>query len=425
MPGPDLQGLISDPQFRQLAPFRKRAVLEAAGAPAGFIDEYMGLKEVAGAGALSKAEGISQAPWYAKGMIAGHGPSVLQALEALPAVGGIVGGMVGSPGLATGPPGLATTTAGAALGGAGGEALRQLARGAIGVTTPTTAGGVALGMAKEGAIQGGAQAVGGLLGKGLAAGGTRLMQSAVKPTLKMAPNTPKIVKTMLDEGINVSPGGLAKLNRVLEAKNDDIAEAVKASTGLISKADVAARTGAISGRLSQQVNPRADLEAVAKGTAEFMEGPTHLTVPQAQAMKQGTYAQLKSNYGQLSSAAVETQKTLARGLKEEIAKEVPEIAGLNAQESALIATKEALGRRVALSGNRDPVGFAWVTSHPTTFLAALIDRAPAVKSMLARGMYSSAGLAAKVSPQLIRAAAIALATSEDASSETGPAPAPQ
>lgn len=393
----------------------------------------------AGAAALRQVEGISQAPWYAKGMIAGHGPSALQALEALPAVGGIVGSLVGSPGLVTGPPGLATTAAGAALGGAGGEAIRQLARGAIGATTPTTAGGVALEMAKEGAIQGGAQAAGGLLGKGLAAGGTRLMQSAVKPPLKMAKDVPRIVQTLLKEGINVSPRGVENLDRLLSAKNAEIAEAVANAPGLIPKERVAARALPVAQRLARQVNPNADLEAVGSTVQEFLQHPTtgvSLTVPEAQAMKVGTYAQIGKNYGKLSSATVETQKALARGLKDEIVAEAPQVAGLNAAESDLILAREAVGRRVALSGNRDPVGFAWVTSHPMTFLAALMDRAPAVKSMLARGMYNSAGAAAKVSPQLIRAAVVAMAMgregdtqgdqgSEGASSAPASGPAPQ
>lgn len=366
--------------------------------------------------AAAGAETIGEAPWYAKPMIAGHGPSVLQALQALPAVGGVVGGMVGGgAGIPTGPGALATTVAGAALGGAGGESLRQLARASIGATVPPTALERAKDVGMEAAIQGGAQAIGGLLGKGLSAGSARLMQSAVKPPLKMAKDVPKIVRTLLDEGVNVSPKGVERLDLLLSEKNAKIAEAVANAPGLIPKERVAAQVLPVAQRLARQVNPTADLEAVGSTIGEFLQHPTApgaLTVPEAQAMKIGTYAQIGKNYGKLSSATVEAQKALARGLKEEIVAEAPQVAGLNAAESRLILAREAVGRRVALSGNRDPVGFAWVASHPMTFLAALIDRAPAVKSMLARGMYNSAAGAAKVSPQLIRAAVVAL-TSEN------------
>ena len=129
-------------------------------------------------------------------------------------------------------------------------------------------------------------------------------------------------------------------------------------------------------------------------------------------MKVGTYRQIGKDYGKLSSASVEAQKALARGLKEEIEAAIPKIKALNAREGSLMAAQDAVAHRVAIAGNRDPAGFAWVTHTPQTFLAALMDRSPVVKSMLARGMYSSAGAAAKVSPQLIRAAVLALATEE-------------
>ncbi len=250
----------------------------------------------------------------------------------------------------------------------------------------------------------------------------------------MAKDVPKIVQTLLDEGVNVSPKGVERLDLLLSEKNAEIAEAVANAPGLIPKERVAAQVLPVAQRLARQVNPTADLEAVGSTIGEFLQHPTTpgaLTVPEAQAMKIGTYAQIGKNYGKLSSATVEAQKALARGLKEEIVAEAPQVAGLNAAESRLILAREAVGRRVALSGNRDPVGFAWVAGHPMTFLAALIDRAPAVKSMLARGMYNSAAGAAKVSPQLIRAAVVALAASqdsEDASSGLLPSasePAPQ
>ncbi len=132
--------------------------------------------------AAAGAETIGAAPWYAKPMFAGHGPSVLQALEALPAAGGIIGGMVGGgAGIPTGPGALATTTAGAALGGAGGESLRQLARTAIGATVPPTALERAKGVGEEAPSRAGLRRLADYSGKGLSAGSARLMQSAVKP----------------------------------------------------------------------------------------------------------------------------------------------------------------------------------------------------------------------------------------------------
>src|SRR5262249_8299174 len=76
----------------------------------------------------------------------------------------------------------------------------------------------------------------------------------------------------------------------------------------------------------------------------------------AQAMKQGTYRVLKGKFGEQGSASVEAQKSLARGLKEEIAIQFPEIDGLNAQESKLLGLQPVLERAVNRIGNHQAVG---------------------------------------------------------------------
>jgi hypothetical protein len=76
----------------------------------------------------------------------------------------------------------------------------------------------------------------------------------------------------------------------------------------------------------------------------------------AQAMKQGTYRVLKGKFGEQGSAAVEGQKDLARGLKEEIATQFPEINGLNAGESSLLNLQPALERAVNRISNHQAIG---------------------------------------------------------------------
>lgn len=352
------------------------------------------------------------------------------AVDWLPAVGGAVGGVVGGIGgtvAGVGVGGVPGAIGGATLGGAAGEAAKQLVNRARGAAAPTSMTDAATGIATQGAVQGGAEAVGGALGAGMNAAAPWLMQKALKPTASVlreyGTSAPRVVKTLLDEGVSVTDGGVAKLQRLLEATNKEIREAVASSSGTIEKTSVAARALPTAQKVAQQVNPTRDLQAVGETVQEFLDHPVvtgkTLTVPEAQAMKVGTYQQIGKKYGEVSSAAIETQKSLARGLKEEIAAEVPGISGLNTRDSDLMAALDATGRRVALSGNKDPVGFAWVASHPTTFLAALFDRSPAIKSMVARGMYQSAGAAGKVAPQLIRAAVVALTSG---GSDGSPAP---
>jgi hypothetical protein len=247
-----------------------------------------------------------------------------------------------------------------------------------------------------------------------------LMQKALKPTATMLneykTTAPKLVQTLLKEGVSVTEGGVARLQKLFDATNDEIRAAVAGATGQIQKTNVAARVLPTANKLAQQTNPTKDLAAVANNVEEFLNHPVYagptLSVPEAQAMKIGTYKQIGKKYGEIGSADIETQKALARGLKEEIADEVPGIAGMNTRDSELMAALDAVGRRAAFAANRDPVGFAWVAQHPATFLAALFDRSPAVKSLVARGLYSQAGIVGKVSPQFIRLAVAGLATGE-------------
>jgi hypothetical protein len=76
----------------------------------------------------------------------------------------------------------------------------------------------------------------------------------------------------------------------------------------------------------------------------------------AQAMKQGTYRVLRGKFGEQGSASVEAQKALARGLKEEIASQFPEIAKLNADESRLLDLQPVLEKAVNRISNHQAIG---------------------------------------------------------------------
>lgn len=341
------------------------------------------------------------------------------AVDWLPAAGGAVGGLAGN-------------IPGAMLGAAAGEAYKQLIQRARGQRTDADPVAAAKDIGVSSVTQGAAPEVGGaIIGAGMKAVAPHLMQTALKPTLrtmmdavKGAP-VPRVVKTLLDEGVNVTPGGVAKLKGLVTASQQDIKAAIaaaEASGKTIQPNLVASRLNQTAQTFANQVNPAVDLEAVSNAGQQFLEahGGQEMTPTTAQTLKQGTYAQLRKKYGQLGTADTEAQKALARGLKEELEQAVPGIGSLNEAESKQMEALGAVGRRVALQGNKDPIGFAWVTHNPLVFLTALMDRSPAVKSMLANGLYKSAGAAAKVSPDLIRVAVQSLASKDDAPDQTGP-----
>lgn len=234
-----------------------------------------------------------------------------------------------------------------------------------------------------------------------------LMRSALKPSTKevISGDAAKAVQTLLDEGINVTPGGAAKLDTKLGSLNDQIAEAILNSQGRVNKNAVAGRLQDTVNRAERQVNPASDVAAVEKAWNEFSDHPlipgADMPIQLAQEMKQGTYRALKNKYGEIGSADTEAQKALARGLKEEIATVEPSVAPLNAQESGLLNAKDMLDRRVAVAGNKNPLGLGPLGKSVEAVAAMLLDRSEWAKSMAARGLNPGKG---SISDQSLAAA---------------------
>lgn len=218
-----------------------------------------------------------------------------------------------------------------------------------------------------------------------------LYQSALKPPLNAvrSGDATRAIETLRDEGVNVSPAGAEKIAGRVDDVNSNIADAISSSKARVSKALVANRLQDLIQQAEKQVNPNSDVAAITKAYDEFANHPSipnaDMSVQLAQDMKKGTYRQLKDKYGEMGSADTEAQKTLARGLKEEIASAVPEVGPLNAEESQLLNAKNLLDRRVAVSGNSNPLGLAAPIAHgPAGLLASLLDRSDAFKSSIAR-----------------------------------------
>jgi hypothetical protein len=244
-------------------------------------------------------------------------------------------------------------------------------------------------------------------------GAEDLMTSALKPTIKahMSGDAKLAAKTLLDKGINATTGGTEKLQGMIDGINDQIAEKIKTSGATVSKQTVLKALDDVRAGFADQVDPVADLNAVNGVGTRFDNHPKLNTakpsepqqyfgdpaidaiektsndaipVQTAQSMKQGTYRVLSKKYGQLGSADVEAQKALARGLKEEIAKAVPEVAGLNAEESTLIKTLKVTERRALMDLNKNPFGLSILTGNPAAWAAFMADKSALFKSIAAR-----------------------------------------
>ncbi len=219
-------------------------------------------------------------------------------------------------------------------------------------------------------------------------------ESALKPstTLSQAERA-GAVRTALDNSIPISKGGVEKLGDLIDDLNTKIKATIDTDPNRpIDPNEVATRADQARAKFATQVNAQQDLNAIEASRQQFLteqgaKPGTPATPPQptglldsrgnpimdagkpaqpptpaqpmravdAQKMKQGTYRVLKGKYGEQGSAAVEAQKALARGLKEEIATQFPEIDTLNTAESKLLDLQPLLERAVARISNHQVI----------------------------------------------------------------------
>ena len=235
----------------------------------------------------------------------------------------------------------------------------------------------------------------------------KLYQSALKPSTTMsASKVSQVINTGLKQEIPVSPAGAEKIGTLIDDLNQQISGKIQQGAGqgvTVNKFAVTSRLGDTAKQFGSQVNPVKDLNTIGRAGNEFLkEQPGEIPADQAQAIKQGTYQQISKSYGKLSNAAIESQKSLARGIKEELASQIPEIGSLNEQESQLIGLDKAMERAVNRISNHQLMGIGTpivagaagaVTKSTGIGAAAGIIKAviddPIVKSKLAIALYKS------------------------------------
>lgn len=254
-------------------------------------------------------------------------------------------------------------------------------------------------MGQGSALHGAAKGVGAIVdaAKPMAAKVARnLYGSALKPSTTITPaERSAVIETGLQNRIPVSPEGLKELNDLVENLNTKIADVINTDPKRpINPNVVATRVDQLGPRLASQVNAAEDLAAADSVKQQFLaeQGarpaspaisprPTGLLDAQgnpimtqgspdqpplpapnmpafkAQQMKQGTYQALGGRvYGEMKSATIEAQKSLARGLKEELANQFPELSNLNSQESKLLDLQPLLEKAVSRHANKQLIG---------------------------------------------------------------------
>jgi hypothetical protein len=222
-----------------------------------------------------------------------------------------------------------------------------------------------------------------------------LMQSALKPTLKQQQTgqAKTAIQTLLEAGLPVTQDTIQELQNRVSGLNEQIANKLQESTSTVKKSNVLQRLNELEQDLSKQVAPSSDLAALDKVRQDFLRYNQGqyvsdvIPVQLAQELKQGTYRALADKYGGIpnpaEAASIKAQKTLARGLKEEIAGNVENIGDLNKVESQLIDTLKVTSRRVGMNANKDPLGLSLLSPNVYKTFMMLMDRSPSFKSKVA------------------------------------------
>lgn len=272
----------------------------------------------------------------------------------------------------------------------------------------------------------------------------RMYQSALKPRTTMPrAQRQQLIQTGLNEQIPVSAAGMEKAGNLSDTINDDISNIIRphaAAGDTIDPNSVATRINQTRPTFENQVNPDADVAAIDASKDEFLRNqgarpgaaavppsPTGLLNPngrpimsagtpaqpptpaqplpvdEAQNIKQGTYRQIRKSYGKLSDAQTEAQKSLARGIKEELAAKYPELTTLNDRDGGLLKLHDSIDKAVARIDNHQLFGIgtplaaaggAAATGSPVAGLAigaarAMLDQ-PEIKSNLAIALRNAA-----------------------------------
>ncbi len=414
------------PKYRVTLPTGETYDIELPDEPAASHDQPKadepGLLSKIGSAAW---EGMKSSPpvVFSKAILEGGYDLARHPIKNAPAIGAM-GATLGTGG------GALPLIAAAGLGGAGGSFVRDIVNAQTDEPVPSTPGGVLRGAAIEGGKQAALQAGGEAVFRGipgvLKAKATSLYQGALKPTKAVAPTVAArdaILQTGLEEGIPVAPKGFERVKGKIEDLNDQIdaivAEGAKQGK-TIDPLAVARRVNDLRGKFANQVNPEADMAALERAREEFLRHPSiqagpipsHpsatppvIPIDEAQALKRGTYRALGNKaYGELKGSEIEAQKGLARGLKEEIAGQLPdELGAINQHEGRLLDLKRAMEDAMRRTGNRDAVGLKdalAVVHNPKTLPMMLFDR-PGISSRAAIGMNRTGKALGTIDPEMM------------------------
>lgn len=229
----------------------------------------------------------------------------------------------------------------------------------------------------------------------------RLMQSAIKPSAAdlLSGDADRAISTMLKEGINVTPGGMAEIRKRVSTLADEVSNIIKNSDKSVNTKNVADTVTRSFNKFRYALVKRdANLASIQEAKQQFYKAIDDLDpvggeygnipVQLAQKVKQATQRLLADEFGGLSRAELEAGKDLAFGLRKGIEGAHPEVGGLNAKMEELLNALSVTEKHALMALNKNQAGLAMLAENKGAAAAFMADRSAAFKSILARMLYA-------------------------------------
>ena len=288
------------------------------------------------------------------------------AVDALPTLGGLAGGIVGGIGgtvAGMGVGGVPGAVGGAALGGGAGEAARQMINRARGEAAPTSATEAATAIGTQGATQAGSELAGRGIVKAAGMAARGLMDFAIRPAPTVAEEFGDIAATAIKERLpvgSVLPGatkGSARAKSAMRESGADtrrlLTDAEKAGTSFRPQDVARGPVTELAGDIAKQPLSTSELQQVSRMFAEFLDTQPGRVAPNAMKdMKQAAQRIAKPIFRALNqgnsvaageSLKAQFNKAIADGAKEAL-ETIPGVGASEARTQGLIGATRAIRR---------------------------------------------------------------------------------
>jgi uncharacterized protein YifE (UPF0438 family) len=168
-------------------------------------------------------------------------------------------------------------------------------------------------------------------------------------------NREQAIKSALENKIPITKGGLNRVKGIIDDLGEKMDDVVAANPNApIKTDDVLLPVQELRDFALKTVNGQKNAKKIDAVINSFKAqyGDT-ITVAEAQEIKRNTNVFLKKSYGELKPVTEEATKQIVRGLKDRIAVEIPEIAGVNLKYGEMKNLERVLERAVNRTGNWD------------------------------------------------------------------------